>query len=339
MNNKTEAKARLLAMMFFLGFAHIGAAKAENWQTIGSDQDAFGNDMRTIEVDLDSVKSTATERTVKARISTHSISKVGYNCSEGELRHGNVDKTTKMICKQPSSPNPYGDHQADWQTISVDKANGSITKFDRNSLSRSGDLVSVTEDTAGIGKTLLHFDCRGYYRIGNGQWVTLDLTDRIPTVPRGFVSLERKASNKVCPSKTAAESKPAATTSYDPIPRPFDLKIGLPGLLSVGTSYCTESGECAIVEKDIKGCGFNEDTKDSETCLSGRMAVDILAVSRAYCEMGSVIVHLNGKNYSVDARGNWYKKKPDGTFVGGPVSVIYQGEVIPLTQYCRMLPR
>lgn len=204
MNSKTKAKAKLFAVMFFLGVTHIGAAKAENWQTVGSDQDGLGNDIRTIELDIDSIKATTAELSVKARIISHSIGNEGYNCSEGELRHGNVDKKiAKMICHKESAPNPYGKHESDWQIVRVDRLrNGEqITKFDLNSLSRINDEVWVTQDITGGGKTTFHFDCKGYYKMDGGKWDTLDLTDHIATVPPGFVSLERKTSDQVCSLK------------------------------------------------------------------------------------------------------------------------------------------
>lgn len=192
---------KLLAGMLIIGITNIGIAKAESWQTFGSDKDAMGGDMRVIEIDLDSIKSTAAETIVKARISHNSIGNEGYNCSEGELRHGNLDKKiAKMICDKPSSANPYGDHEADWQTVRVAKVKKGelITKFDLNSISRIKDEVMVKEMISDISKTTFHFDCKGYFKTPGNQWETLDLTDHIPTVPRGFVSLERKLENKVC---------------------------------------------------------------------------------------------------------------------------------------------
>lgn len=195
---------KLIAGMLIIGISNIGIAKAESWQTFGSDKDAMDNGMRVIEIDLDSIKSTTVGTTVKARISYNSIGNVGYNCSEGELRHGKVDKkVAKMICDKPSSANPYGDHDADWQTVRVAKVKKGelITKFDLNSISRINDEVMVKEMNTDISKITFDFDCKGYFKTTGNQWETLDLTDHIPTVPRGFVSLERKLEEKVCPGR------------------------------------------------------------------------------------------------------------------------------------------
>lgn len=34
---------------------------------------------------------------------------------------------------------------------------------------------------------------------------------------------------------------------YEPIPKGWSIKIGLPGILSVGAEYCTEAGVCHFV--------------------------------------------------------------------------------------------
>jgi hypothetical protein len=125
---------------------------------------------------------------------------------------------------------------------------------------------------------------------------------------------------------------------YDPIPTGWNIKIGLPGMLSVGAEYCTESGQCKFVGGNITGFAIGHTPvggiqgchamPDAEPCLKARIPVDVLAASPA----GSVIVRLNGRNYAVSGT-QWYKREPDGSFIGGPVSVIYHGTVIPLQMY------
>ena len=88
----TINKVLLFSLISFISLSYSELAKADAWKTIGSDKDAFGQDMRILEINLDSVKRSKAEISVGTRISTHSISRVGYNCNEGEIRHGNTKK-------------------------------------------------------------------------------------------------------------------------------------------------------------------------------------------------------------------------------------------------------
>jgi hypothetical protein len=125
---------------------------------------------------------------------------------------------------------------------------------------------------------------------------------------------------------------------YNPIPEGWSIKIGLPGTLSVGAEYCTQMGQCKYVGDDIVGFSIGgspvggiqgcQSLPDAEPCLKARIPVQVLAASPA----GSVIVRLNGRNYAVSGN-QWYKREPDGHFIGGPVSVIQNGVSVPLWLY------
>lgn len=125
---------------------------------------------------------------------------------------------------------------------------------------------------------------------------------------------------------------------YDPIPKGWSIKIGLPGTLSVGAQYCTELGKCQYVGNDIVGFTIGgtavggiqgcQSRPDAEPCMKARIPVEVLAASPT----GSVIVRLKGRNFAVGGV-QWYKRMPDGSFIGGPVSVIYQGVSTPLQMY------
>lgn len=130
----------------------------------------------------------------------------------------------------------------------------------------------------------------------------------------------------------------AMAEDYNPIPKGWDIKIGLPGTLSVGAEYCTQMGKCVYVGDDIKGFTIGrtavggiqgcQQMPNAEPCLRARIHVDVLAASPT----GSVIVRLKGKNYAVSGV-QWTKREPDGSFIGGPVSVIDQGVSVPLQMY------
>lgn len=127
----------------------------------------------------------------------------------------------------------------------------------------------------------------------------------------------------------------AYASDYDPIPAAWNIKIGLPGLLSVGAEYCTQRGQCKFVGDEIVGFKIGntpvggiqgcQPLPDADPCLQARIPVEVLAASRA----GSVIIRLNGRKYAVGVL-HWYKREHDGSFIGGPVSVISSGKVIPL---------
>lgn len=133
-------------------------------------------------------------------------------------------------------------------------------------------------------------------------------------------------------------SPSAIADDYNPIPAGWNIKIGLPGTLSVGAEYCTQSGKCQWVGDDIVGFSIGgtavggiqgcQGMPDASPCLKARVPVEVLAAS----PNGSVIVRLRGKNYAVSGV-QWFKREPDGSFIGGPVSVVYQGASIPLQIY------
>lgn len=179
----------------------ISNAVAESWETVGSDLGALGFPLRTIKIDLASIRPSATEVTVAEIVTTYSVGNVGYSCSEGELRHGNTDKAVaKLACTHPTNPNPYHDnHTPNWQTLSTTRTRDGEIKieFDVNGIYRDNDEIMLTQITSTSSRKVATLDCRGYYKAGNG-WASLDTTDHIPTVPPGFVSLERKVSSRVC---------------------------------------------------------------------------------------------------------------------------------------------
>jgi hypothetical protein len=139
-------------------------------------------------------------------------------------------------------------------------------------------------------------------------------------------------------------SSSAVAEDYDPIPKGWSIKIGLPGTLSVGAQYCTQMGKCQVVGDDIVGFTIGgtavggvqgcQSMPDAEPCLKARIPVEVLAASPA----GSVIVRLKGRNYAVSGV-QWYKREPNGTLIGGPVSVISQGVSVPLQMYKPTMPR
>jgi hypothetical protein len=175
-------------------------AAAEQWELIGSDKDAFGNDMRTVEIDLSSLKTTMEGVSVQERITQAATSNTGYNCSEGEIRHHNTSKQiAELLCSRSSAANPHGAHVPDWRTLdSHTSARGSLTnQVDLNTVARINDEVMVVSRLLTVESVHASYDCKGYYKT-QGAWASLDTTDHIPTVPRNFVSLERKAAARLC---------------------------------------------------------------------------------------------------------------------------------------------
>lgn len=91
---------------------------------------------------------------------------------------------------------------------------------------------------------------------------------------------------------------------YDPLPKAWNIKIDLPGMLLVGAEYCTQMGKCAIVGDDIVGFNIRgtaiggvqgcQMTPNAEPCVKARIPVSVLVMSPA----GSVIVRLKGANYA-----------------------------------------
>ena len=180
-----------------------------------------------------------------------------------------------------------------------------------------------------------YFDCHDRFQTFSSRWSPttyappLSIAAKISSVACKHTILR---TNQVKPSSTANDK------SYDPIPPAWNIKIGLPGVLSVGAAYCTEFGKCERVGNDIVGFNIGgtavggvqgcQAMPDAEPCIKARIPVEVLAASHT----GSVIVRLHEKNYAVGGM-NWYKHEPDGTFIGGPVSVIYQGVSMPLHMY------
>jgi hypothetical protein len=110
-------------------------------------------------------------------------------------------------------------------------------------------------------------------------------------------------------------------------PKTWGVQINLPGTLSAYAQYCTRSGKCDWViartpQGDILGC---YEKRDSELCLKARIPVQVLAISLI---TGVTMVRLKGQNFAVGGQP-WHQGEPDGSFVGGPVSVIYYGKNIP----------
>lgn len=172
-----------------------------NWEIIAIDRDAFGQDKRIFEVDLNSRKSSSSATKVNVRITSNSTGRVGYNCSPQELQYKKLDATiADLICDRNSSPNPFGQRDAEWKLVRSTKiASGGVMSlfFDMNGISRAGDTVSVQTRHSDVSVVAFEFDCKGYFKRGN-KWETLDMTDRIATVPRGYISPERKTEQAVC---------------------------------------------------------------------------------------------------------------------------------------------
>jgi hypothetical protein len=194
---------RLILAATLLSAFPIAVAAASNWQRAGADKDAFGNDMRVIEIDLDSIKRTSSGATVTERVTSHSVGNTGYSCADGDIRHGNTSPTiANLICTRPTSAKSVP-HVAQWRTINTSRThNGEMnTQIDLNSIIRNGASVLVVSMQSDSALQIVEYDCKGYFK-SRGGWVTLDITDHTAMSPRGFVSLERKIATKVCSAKT-----------------------------------------------------------------------------------------------------------------------------------------
>lgn len=198
-------------------------------------------------------------------------------------------------------------------------------------------LVYVPEGSTFNPDNALHFyfDCHDRFQTFSSYWS--------PVTYAPPLSVAAKIASIACRHTITRSNQaklPPETTekSYDPIPPAWNIKIGLPGVLSVGAEYCTESGKCKLVGNDIVGFTIGgtpvggiqgcQAMPDAEPCLKARIPVEVLAASRS----GSVIVRLHGKNYGVGGT-RWYKKEPDGSYIGGPVSVFSNGVSMPLHMY------
>jgi hypothetical protein len=167
---------------------------------------------------------------------------------------------------------------------------------------------------------LTTIECNVRVKGADGHLVSVNVRFDKAQTP-GSTTVDKRSS----PSPKAAPDA-SAKPSYDPIPEGWNIKIGLPGTLSVGAEYCTQSGDCQYVgEGNVGLIQVCQETPDAEPCLKARVPVQVLASS----PNGSVIVRLNERNYGVGGV-QWEHREPDGSSIGGPVSVIYQGASIPL---------
>lgn len=125
---KALTPSAIVALLLTLVVPLIAAAA--QWELIGSDRDAFGNDMRTIEIDPGSLRTSTEGISVQERITYAATSNTGYNCSEGEIRHHNTSKQfADLLCGRSSAANPHGAHLADWRTLdSHTSARGTLTR-------------------------------------------------------------------------------------------------------------------------------------------------------------------------------------------------------------------
>lgn len=243
-----------------------------------------------------------------------------------------------------------------WQTITA--ANGqayeialdTITRNLPNNLDSGATLraatvvVYISEGDTFNPDNVVHFyfDCHDHFQ-------TYSPMHWSPVMYFPPLSIAAKISSVACKHTILQneQAKPPSITndkSYDPMPRAWNIKIGLPGTLSVGAQYCTEFGKCELVGNDIVGFTIGgtavggiqgcQNMPDAEPCLKARIPVEVLAMAST----GVAIVRLKGKNYAVSGM-NWYKQEPDGHYIGGPVSVIYNGVSIPLQMYHPITPR
>ena len=180
-----------------------------------------------------------------------------------------------------------------------------------------------------------YFDCQDHFQTLQQGWSPVTYAPPLSVAAKiASIACEKSQSRAIA----AVQAEAPQAKSYDPLPTAWSIKIGLSGMLSVGAEYCTQSGQCKFVGDDIVGFTIGhtpvggiqgcQAMPDAEPCLKARIPVDVLAESPA----GSVIVRLNGRNYAVSGL-QWYKREPDGSFIGGPVSVISHGAIIPFQLY------
>ena len=168
---------------------------------------------------------------------------------------------------------------------------------------------------------------------------TFPLESLVPVIGMLLLALPlaAEAGDPATPTNAAAR---AARPSYDPIPPGWNIPMNIPGWLSVGAEYCTQSGECKVVGEGsgglgpipLKGGGTAppsigcRENPEYPACISARVPVQLLARAPT----GVVIVRLNDRNYAIGGLA-WAYERPDGTAIGGPIMVkADDGEFLPL---------
>lgn len=194
-----QIAAGIALPMFAVGLLPVQAA---NWKQVGNDtRIAVEAGSRVIDIDLDSLRRTAEETSVIERETQSSITRGGYSCREGDIRHGITTKDIAAIFCRNDLPDHYpGPRQPVWVTYETQNVNGEIwyTQYDSAGLYIIGHRMATSLQRRVTTRTLrVSYDCRGYYRLSAG-WLLLDTTDKIGGVPRGYVSPERQVSNWVC---------------------------------------------------------------------------------------------------------------------------------------------
>jgi len=204
-------------------------------------------------------------------------------------------------------------------------------------------VVYISEGDTFNPNNVLHyyFDCHDRFQTFSNGWSPVSYAPPL--------SIAAKISSVACShavlnSVKSAPRSAANEKSYDPIPSGWNIRIDLPGTLSVGAKYCTESGKCKVVGDDIVGFtvggtpiggvqGCSSHPPEFEPCQKAKIPVEVLAGAST----GVVIIRLKGINYAVSAEGvgSWVKREPDGSYIGGPVSVNYQGASMPLQMYLK----
>ncbi len=194
-------KTIMLASLLCAAFGAL-PAQATNWKLVGIDsRSQHDGNSRVIDVDLDSIKRTATEVSVTERETQTSIGGSGYSCREGDIRHGTTSKAIADVFCRADLPDHYpGPHEPVWVTYETQNVNGETwyTQYDSAGLYIISHRMAAFSTRQITVRTLnVSYDCRGYYRL-SATWLWLDATDKIGGAPRGYVSPERQVSNWVC---------------------------------------------------------------------------------------------------------------------------------------------
>lgn len=180
----------------------VSPAQAANWKQISIDSRyQHDGNSRVIDIDLDSINRTTEEVSVTQRETRTDISRGGYSCREGDIRHGITSTNIAAIFCRNDLPDHYpGPHAPNWVTYETHNAQGVISQRQYDSaglyiINHSMATLMWRDVTVSVSR--VSYDCRGYYR-SSGQWIWLDTTDKIGGAPRGYVSPERQVSNWVC---------------------------------------------------------------------------------------------------------------------------------------------